>query len=112
MKAQEVIAMFSGAKFLARHGDVVIVSDETAVMPPVDAEGVLAYGEVTGHAHRVSNIDAKRIADDLIQRTLAAGPEAFVDHEELQKKPIPEGKHRSSILKVWDVESVLRPVLD
>jgi len=101
MKTAEVIKMFETATFKARHGDVVIVSDPNAPVGDVDMKGVLANGEATGHAHRVTKAKVLATVTNLIQRTLIVGKLTHVDHEEHKKNPIPVGKHRSGIQRQY-----------
>ena len=102
MTAAEVIEMFQSAKFVARHGDVVVVSDHAEPAPEagkLDCQGVVAEGEVTGHAHRVKHGEVLRVVDDLIHRTIVAHENATLDHEEHQQMPLPAGKHKTAILR-------------
>src|SRR5688572_18032551 len=111
MKASDVIKMFEKAKFLGRHGDVVLVK---AVRCKTEGKPtpVLAEGELTGHAHRVDGATAKRIAGQTVQRLLSVAKNAVakVDHEEHKAQPIPAGTHRIGIQAQWTPEGLKRVV--
>lgn len=114
MNAKDVIKMFEGAKFRARHGDVVIVSDPNAPTGGADAKGLVADGEATGHAHRVDKAKVLRVVDDLIQRTIVvpARAKAKIDHEEHKASALPPGTLRSGIQKQYDPDGAWSPVVD
>jgi hypothetical protein len=112
MKASEIIKKFKSAKFKARHGDVVIISDG-AVKGSCDAPRRLAEGEVTGHAHRIlgaeSDAQVQKIANETVQRLLkVSAAQALLDHEEHKTNAIPKGTHRSSIQATWTPEGLRR----
>ncbi len=115
MKASDLIRMFETAEFKGRHGDVVVVRDDAA---PTAGErckdGCLAYGEVTGHAHRVDKAKVLRVVDDLIQRTVVvpAKAKARLDHEEHKANVLPPGTYRSGIQAQYDPETGWAPVQD
>lgn len=119
MNADDVIKMFAHAKFLGRHGDVVIVQDETAA-PGEKLQLVLAEGEVTGHAHRVAlparsrkaRPEVLRVANETTQRLLrvAKGAVAKVDHEEHTAQRVPAGQYRVGIQSQWTPEGLRRVV--
>jgi hypothetical protein len=87
-------------QFLARQGDVLIKSvekiPEGLQSVPLDAGRViLAYGEVTGHAHTVVG-DVEFLAADLEemeQRFLRVEQEAEVVHEEHGTVTLPPGEY-------------------
>jgi hypothetical protein len=87
-------------QFLARQGDVLIKSvaeiPEGLTPVPLDAGRViLAYGEVTGHAHAVVG-DVEFFAADLEemeQRFLKVEQEAQVVHEEHGTVTLPPGEY-------------------
>lgn len=110
--AKEVIDMFENAPFRARHGDVILVRDDTANPGAVDAKGVVAEGEATGHAHRVSRAKVYRDVDQLIQRTVVAKHKGFIDHEEHKKSHLPKGTYRTGIQGQWSPTSGWSPVAD
>lgn len=99
MKAKEVIKMFQNATLKGRHGDVVIVHD-----PAVPTDGdecndrCVAYGEVTGHAHRVSEAQVVKLLNDTVQRAIIVSKgKAKISHEEHMDAALPKGKYRSGI---------------
>lgn len=101
MKAKDVIHLFETAPFKARHGDVILVRDDAVDVSGSDAHGVVAEGEATGHAHRVSRAQAKKAVDDLVQRVVVTGrTRGYLDHEEHKKNELPaRGKYRTGIQK-------------
>jgi hypothetical protein len=106
MKAKEVIHLFKKSDFKGRHGDVVIVRDDSAPTEgKKDARGVVAEGEATGHAHRVDRAKVLRVVDDLVQRTVVvpfrAKSPAKISHEEHTTQVIPPGKHRTGIQRQY-----------
>lgn len=115
MKASEVIKLFNVAKRKARHGDVVIISDPS-VKGESEIPPVLADGEVTGHAHRVSaphrsKARVLKIANETVQRVLeVSGFCAKVDHEEHKANELPVGKYRSGVQAQWSPEGLRRVV--
>jgi hypothetical protein len=110
MKAKQIIKKFKSAKVKARHGDVIIIADNSPMKDAGPAPS-LADGEVTGHAHRVSSGDAevKKVAETTVQRLLKVTAEkAFIDHEEHKKNAVPKGQYRSSIQATWTPEGLRR----
>lgn len=103
MKAKEVIELFAVAPFKARHGDVVIVRDDAAPVGNVNMKGVIADGEATGHAHRVSRAKVLAEVNNLIERTVVVGNVvAKLSHEEHKTSPLPPmGKYRTGIQKQY-----------
>lgn len=78
-----------------RQGDILIVAvGRVAAHPhrrPVEG-GVLAFGEATGHAHRV---EAGEVFDQMGERYIVAGAEgARVVHDEHDTIVLPEGSYR------------------
>lgn len=90
---------------LWRHGDVLIMSVEAI---PQDgecvAQPILAYGEVTGHAHRVADPETAllwRVGDALYLEVIA--PTRIV-HEEHAPIELPVGHYR-----VWQQREYVPP---
>lgn len=81
-----------------RHGDVMIA--EAGEIPAGAKKRhnlILAYGELTGHAHRIAESGAAELftlADELFLRVTA--DQATVIHEEHQAIVLPRG-----LYKVW-----------
>jgi hypothetical protein len=92
---------------LWRHGDVLIQAAATLPEGAVRRSGsVLAYGEVTGHSHRVEASESAELwwveeSDSLYLRVLA--PTRIV-HEE--HRPIPLGP---GIYRVWQQREYVPP---
>lgn len=109
MNATQLIQWFESAKFKARHGDVVIVEDRLARKTGKDAQGVVAEGELTGHAHRVDKAMVLRVVDDLVQRTIVVpGEEARISHEEHADGVLPHGRLRSGIQEQYSPDGWAR----
>jgi hypothetical protein len=110
MKAKEVIELFKNAKMLGRHGDVVVVQAESD--PPLSAECedmCVAYGEVTGHAHRVDNAKVFTIVNDAIQRAIIVSKaKAKLSHEEHKDGELPPGTYRTGIQQQYSPEGWAR----
>lgn len=97
MDAKSIIKLFEEAPFKGRHGDVVIVRDDAVESDGVSTNRVLADGEATGHAHRVSRAEVTRVVNSLVQRAITVKRADKVDHEEHKASPLPKGKYRSGI---------------
>jgi hypothetical protein len=79
-----------------RQGDVLIVAcDRVEVAKQVEREGgriVLAHGEVTGHAHAISSMDATLFMDEAtLNRYLDVRAPVTLDHEEHGRIELPSG---------------------
>ena len=102
-----------------RHGDLLFI--RIAAMPAgavpqgrTDGRGgqIAAYGEATGHAHRV--YDAERLiveASGLVEQYFAAGAGAYLDHEDHGIIPLPAGDYRVIIQRVYAPDAI-RNVVD
>jgi hypothetical protein len=116
-----------------RQGDVLIVKDARAhaqgVAVPKDAgRVVLAYGEVTGHAHAIRSRSAQLFeaapkedrttdgdrawarASRILQVSAKAGVE--LRHEEHATIPLPPGNYRIVQQREWSIEDEARNVAD
>lgn len=87
-----------------RQGDVAVTA--LAELPhdakPVDHDGVLAHGEVTGHAHRVKG-DVRYFRNerrDLFMEVV--GFDVRLDHEEHRSHIFKPGVYRVGIQREWD----------
>ena len=96
-----------------RHGDVLIIAHEGAIPVKVkrEVEAILAHGEVTGHAHRVTagahmfvEVDGQKWLD-------VFNDEATVTHEEHHSITLPRGRYRI-VQQVEYSPEAIRPVLD
>jgi hypothetical protein len=110
MNAKTVIKLFSATPFKGRHGDVVIVRDESVESDGKDKSGVLADGEATGHAHRVSRAVVQGVVNSLVQRAITVKRAEKVDHEEHVASPLPKGTYRSGIQAQWTPEGLKRVI--
>jgi hypothetical protein len=88
---------------LYRHGDVLISRVTTLpsgvqLLNPKQDEGVtLAYGEITGHSHRIRQNEAAQLWVDGSNMFLEIkNPSATLVHEEHQAIELPQG-----IYRVW-----------
>ena len=86
-----------------RQGDVLLVQVEEipsdAKPCKVDGDVILAYGEVTGHAHRLEAGTVKPLAkggvwEPTAERFIQALEGAVLKHEEHAPIAIPPGKYR------------------
>lgn len=98
-----------------RHGDVFLRA--VLAVPPAAHEDaqwnrVLAYGEVTGHAHRVSGAMSLWNAGE--QRYVAVGAEgATLTHEEHGPIAVAPGAYEVVIQRQWDyLQEMARAVAD
>ena len=98
-------------KQLFRQGDVMI---ERVDAIPAGAKEVardkgdviLAYGEVTGHAHRISDPGVCLLScGEGAERYLTVAGEAFLTHEEHATIPLGPGTYSVSIQREYDWES-------
>ena len=112
---------------IIRQGDVLMKRTRkkpTAQATPVTDQGriILAYGEVTGHAHEVMT-DAPPMTGDTVpaqqlfeepdgtRLLVVRGPATFVKHEEHAKLHIPEGTYEV-IRQVEYTPEAIRNVAD
>lgn len=90
---KEVKAIPDKAKKLARRGDLI-----------------LAYGEVTGHAHRISTKEVYMWEQDA-QRYVKVETSATLTHEEHGRIDVPAGTYQVLIQRVYSPEEI-RSVVD
>lgn len=93
-----------------RQGDVLLVKVESLPqaaeeMPP-DERIVLAYGEVTGHAHAISQLQAKMYADGTNRYLRVDKEGADLVHEEHSTIHLPEGFYRVVRQREYEPASV------
>lgn len=104
--------------FCVRQGDVLIVdvayrgdkSDEGKLVPSADRV-VLAYGEVTGHAHAITETTKARLLDVQAERYLQVLSEATLRHEEHAPIVLREG-HYQQAFQVEEQGDEVRAVAD
>jgi hypothetical protein len=93
--------------FMVRQGDVFLIAADGVSGTKVKRDKgriILAYGEVTGHAHAIKERDAELLHDSqLDQRFLQVLDEAGVDlvHEEHDTIHIPTGNYRVVQQREW-----------
>lgn len=95
-----------------RQGDVCIFvnkgTDKEDLVEKKDK--ILAHGEVTGHAHRITKGEAKLFADKAIEKALDDAKELVmkvstpseVTHEEHEGFVLPVGAHKVVIQREYD----------
>lgn len=103
---------------MLRQGDVLLVpvtaiSATTTEIPRDNGRVILAYGEVTGHAHAIVDAGATLLTTADNERFLRIiGSGATVVHEEHTGIAIAPGTYRVIIDREWADDMAARPVLD
>ncbi len=97
---------------VSRQGDVGIIFNGAADKKDLveKKDKILAHGEVTGHAHRISTKKAKLYVDRAISKaidsakemTLVALGNTEITHEEHEGVVLPIGNHRVVIQREYD----------
>lgn len=92
--------------FKALHGDVQIMERKIPSEAKVDSEkkdNCLAYGEVTGHAHRITagKVDFMKLGSQTFLRVLE---EAKLTHEEHNMITLPPGDYEYGITQEYDYD--------
>lgn len=79
-----------------RHGDVLIAAVESIPTNAIEQpRTVLAYGEITGHSHRIAEAGTARVWMHKGQMYLEViAPTATLIHEEHAAIPLPRGQYR------------------
>jgi hypothetical protein len=106
---------------MIRQGDVALLRDDSAragdVIPRDNGRVVLAYGEVTGHAHAfdVDHVTLyapakKAKSSDRVLKVV--GNVAYLKHEEHDKIAIPPGTYRVVRQREWTDADEPRVVAD
>ena len=86
-----------------RHGDVFVERVAAEAIPAeaqIRRDGVVAYGEVTGHAHRVVDGLLYEAADGTVY--IEAETATTLTHEEHGVIPLPAGIYRVTQQREWD----------
>lgn len=104
---------------LYRQGDVLIaetteIPDGLKLVPKDDGRVILAYGEVTGHAHAVQGEAELFFADDITEleeRFMRIEQEVQVVHEEHDTIVLPPGNYRVQRQREYAPEEI-RTVAD
>ena len=104
--------------FIARQGDVLIIGVAKKALaksakPIARDKGrvVLAYGEVTGHAHAILDRDVALFDNGNGIRILAVESEAELVHEEHSTIKLPPGHYEIRQQREYSPEAI-RPVMD
>lgn len=100
--------------YSVRQGDVLLVKVASAVpaaAKPVLGEVILAYGEVTGHAHRVIEKDKAAYFDANAERFLQLAERTALTHEEHSAIILDRGVYRQAF-QVEDFGEEVRRVAD
>lgn len=96
-----------------RHGDVLIAAISKIPTSATPRPGtILAYGEITGHSHRLQNPDSAELWEaggTLFLRILAES--ATVVHEEHKPITLPRGTYRVWMQREY-TPSEIRTVVD
>ena len=82
-----------------RHGDLLIVKSKVPTAAKPVKDGILAYGEVTGHAHRV--VGGAAVLEHEGVRYINATAGASVVHEEHRTIQLPPGDYQVIIQREW-----------
>ena len=95
-----------------RQGDVLLVpvSEIPASATPQERDKgrvVLAYGEVTGHAHAITKPGVTRLADGIAEY-LSAPEGCTLDHEEHSAIVIAPGNYRIIHQREYTPEAIVR----
>lgn len=101
-----------------RQGDVFVQRidklPKAASALPRDGHVILAYGEVTGHAHRIKDPGVCMLScEGQTDRYLTVAGEAFLTHEEHATIPLGTGSYRVRIQREYNwAEEVSHAVAD
>ncbi len=102
---------------IVRQGDVCLVKVDTlppgATEVPVQGDVILAYGEVTGHAHRIkqAEVPTARVFDFGAERYLQLAEKIALTHEEHSAVVLDAGIYRQ-VFQVEDFGEEVRRVAD
>jgi hypothetical protein len=92
-----------------RQGDVLIIPisqiPENAIEEKREKRIVLAYGEVTGHAHAIHKLSAKTFAAN-DNRYLRLAEDSLLIHEEHDPIKLPSGDYKVLIQKEYTPEEI------
>lgn len=88
-----------------RHGDVILTS---GISIPVGAKKIpkrpLAYGEVTGHSHQVSEGEFDLYEKDGVLFMRVLSDDAKLSHEEHSTIALPKGDYKVRIQREYEPE--------
>lgn len=86
-----------------QQGDVLLFAvDKLPAIAQRREDGVLAEGEVTGHAHVAEGLDVEVYEDDDGVLWMSAPNGATVTHEEHKPISLPEGSYRIGAVREYD----------
>ena len=97
-----------------RHGDVILTAatlPKGALREERNGDVVLAYGEVTGHAHRIATKKVSLWSKD-DQRYIVVDETAELSHEEHGVHIVAPGTYKVSIQRVYTLGGDVRAVAD
>lgn len=106
-----------------RQGDVgIILNGDTKIESAIEkGDLVVAHGEVTGHAHRITSGDAKimiakafeKAKQSVTEMRIQALTPITITHEEHEGIVLPIGNHRTTIQREHDwISKMARKVID
>ena len=88
---------------LIRHGDVILKPTREDLSLYTKKEGkVLAEGEVTGHAHRITEGQAELYERDGTLYMRVISPTAALTHEEHHRIDVPKGDYEIRIQREYE----------
>lgn len=102
--------------FQARQGDVWIEAEampkEAMPMERDHGRVILAYGEVTGHAHAILDpeVELFTVADEVDRWLRVGGAGTVIQHEEHGPITLPPGDYRIRIQREYSPEEIRRVV--
>jgi len=105
-----------------QHGDVILqrvdtIPDTATTVDRDNGRVILAYGEVTGHAHAIvaplddvilTEIITQSDQDEMAERFLKVQREVALSHEEHATINIPPGNYRVTIQREYSPEELRR----
>ena len=96
---------------LYRHGDVLVQSVETLPAAAQPRPGnALAYGEVTGHSHRIREVQQAQLYAAQGELYLALSAPSTLIHEEHATIPLPAGFYRVWMQREYTPTRIVRVV--
>lgn len=87
-----------------RHGDVLIVPTTDEIKGEKEQELILARGEVSGHAHRITEGKAALFKFDNKTYLRVTSEFAMLTHEEHKALSIPQGDYEIKIQQDYEPE--------
>lgn len=98
------------SKRMYRQGDLLFVELDATERPQptrLVPDGVLAYGEATGHAHVLETSEqARAFVDELNQMLIEAETQAKITHPEHGVLTLEPGLYRVVQQREWDAEQI------